>query len=121
MAWTRHELDAAYNNGAAVADSQDYRARWQAASDAVRAVPQSRLDLRYGAGRARRSTIFRAGRSRRRCSCSSTAATGSATRRSASPSSRKARCPHGINVALPGYTLGPEARLSDIVAEYARR
>jgi len=28
---------------------------------------------------------------------------------------------HGINVAIPGYTLAPDARLTDIVAEIARR
>src|SRR5258708_39998630 len=44
----RAALDAAYDNTAAVADSQLYRAKWWDRSAAIRAQPQSRLDLRYG-------------------------------------------------------------------------
>jgi arylformamidase len=44
----RAALDAAYDNTAAVADSQAYRARWWETSAGIRAEPRSRLDLRYG-------------------------------------------------------------------------
>jgi arylformamidase len=44
----RATLDAAYDNTGAVADSQQYRARWWDRSAAIRAEPTSKLDLRYG-------------------------------------------------------------------------
>jgi hypothetical protein len=75
----RATLDAAYDNTAAVSDSQAYRARWWEASAAVRAEPRSRLNLRYG-------TIFPADWRSRHCLCSFTAAIGNAMRKSASPS-----------------------------------
>src|SRR5260221_10833262 len=43
----RAALDAAYNNGAAVADSPDWLARWQELSAAVRSGPRARLDIPY--------------------------------------------------------------------------
>ena len=44
----RATLDAAYDNTGAVADSQDYRARWWETSAELRVKPTSRLDLRFG-------------------------------------------------------------------------
>src|SRR5262245_63193985 len=44
----RAALDAAYNNGAAVADSADWLVRWRELSAAVRASPRARLDIPYG-------------------------------------------------------------------------
>src|SRR5262249_3765187 len=44
----RATLDAAYNNGAAVADSADWLTRWRELSAAVRASPGARLDGPYG-------------------------------------------------------------------------
>src|SRR5262245_56362251 len=44
----RAALDAAYNNGAAVADSEDWLARWRVRSDAIRASSGARNDIVYG-------------------------------------------------------------------------
>lgn len=112
----RATLDAAYDNTAAVADSQAYRARWYETSAAVRAKPASRLDLRYG--------------ERPRAMLDYFSATeggplfvfihgGYWQRNEKERFAFTALGPnaHGINVAVPGYTLAPDARLSDIVAE----
>jgi len=113
----RTALDAAYDNLAAVKDSQDYRARWWEASAAIRSQPQSRLNLRYGT------------RPRATLDYFSSAATKSPLfvfihggywqRNEKERFSFVATGPlaHGINVAVPGYTLAPDARLKDIVAE----
>jgi arylformamidase len=113
----RPALDAAYDNTAAVKDSQDYRARWWEASAAIRSEPESRLDLRYGTrpratldyfpSAARKSPLFvfiHGGYwQRNEKERFSFIATGPRA--------------HGIDVAVPGYTLAPDARLKDIVAE----
>jgi arylformamidase len=115
----RATLDAAYDNTAAVADSQDYRARWYETSAAVRAKPTSRLDLRYGerpramldyfpVAKGAPLFVFIHGGYWQRNEKERFAFTA------LGPNA------HGINVAVPGYTLAPDARLTDIVAEIRR-
>lgn len=113
----RAALDAAYDNTAAVADVQDYRERWLTVSTALRTAPTSKCDLRYGArpratldffpggGRSGPLFVFIHG--------------GYWQRNEKERFSFTAQGPlaHGINVAVPGYTLAPDARLTDIVAE----
>src|SRR5712671_1697359 len=60
----RAALDAAYNNGAAVADSADWLARWRELSTAVRASPRARLDIPYGSRPRARFDYFPAGAAR---------------------------------------------------------
>jgi arylformamidase len=113
----RAALDAAYDNTGAVADSQAYRARWWESSAAIRAEPEARLNLRYDIRPRAALDYFPSG---------ATAAPlfvfihGGYWQRNEKerfsfvvPGPRS----HGINVAVPGYTLAPEARLTDIVAE----
>ena len=113
----RAALDAAYDNVGAVAHSQAYSGRWWQASAVVRADPQSQLDLRYGARPRATLDYFPSGaayaplfvfihggywqRNEKERFCFIV------------PGPRS----HGINVAVPGYTLAPEARLAEIVAE----
>jgi arylformamidase len=113
----RAALDIAYDNTGAVADSQAYRARWWQASAAIRAEPESRLDLRYGVRPRATLDYFPSGAThaplfvfihggywqRNEKERFSFIVPG--------PRSR------GINVAVPGYTLAPEARLTEIAAE----
>ena len=55
----RQTLDAAYNNSAAVADSDRYLADWVRRSEALRARMPDHLDLAYGdAPRARSAARF---------------------------------------------------------------
>ena len=44
----RAALDAAYNNGAAVADAPRYRADWAARSERMRARHAATMDISYG-------------------------------------------------------------------------
>jgi arylformamidase len=113
----RAALDAAYDNTGAVADSQAYRARWWELSAVIRAEPTSRLDLRYGPQPRATLDYFPGGASGGPLFVF---IHGGYWQRNEKerfsfivPGPRSL----GMNVALPGYTLAPEASLSDIVAE----
>ena len=112
----RAALDAAYDNAAAVANSQHYRALWWEASSVMRAEPASKIDLRYGERTRATLDYFPAQAGaplfvfihggywqRNEKERFSFAASGPLAR--------------GINAAVPGYTLGPDARMTDIVGE----
>ena len=113
----RQALDAAYNNSAAVADSDRYLADWLRRSGALRARMPDHLDLAYGDAPRARLDFFAANRA------------GALTRlffhggywqRNAKEGfSFVAEGPlaHGFNVAVAGYTLAPEARIDGIVQE----
>jgi len=109
----RVALDAAYNNSAAVANSAQVVAGWQARSDRLR--PSSR-ELSYGKAERNRIDLFEA---------TSGAPLlvfihgGYWQMRAKENFSFLAAGPlaHGISVALVGYTLAPEERLDGIVAE----
>jgi len=113
----RAALDAAYNNSAAVADSAGFIARWEEKSAALRHALPEHLDLRYGAAPRARLDFFTAG--------TKGAPTllfihgGYWQRNAKEMFSFIASGPLalGINVALLGYTLAPEARLDSIVDE----
>lgn len=112
----RAALDAAYNNGAAVANSADIVAGWKERSAARRASPGASLDLVYGS-RPREKFDYFPGQQggplfvfihggywqRREKESFACFATGPLA--------------HGFNVAVPGYTLAPEVRLGTIVEE----
>ena len=84
-AMSRAERDAAYDNVGAVKDSMALNAARAAASEAFRGAHAEHLDLRYGKRERNRGTCFRQRTRKRRASCSSMVATGSATARSSSP------------------------------------
>jgi hypothetical protein len=120
MVWrgfSRAALDAAYNNGAAVAESAAMVASWTARSAATRGRDGTTRDLRYGARPRNRIDIFR----------TDAAAPpllvwfhgGYWQRNSKEVFSCLAEGPLalGMDVAMPGYTLAPEATLTEIVAE----
>ncbi|PWT86771.1 MAG: alpha/beta hydrolase [Proteobacteria bacterium] len=113
----RVALDAAYNNTVAVADSTQWIARWTDASAKLRQTPSARLDIAYGKRpRARLDYL----------PCQATRAPlfvfihgGYWQRNDKDMFTCMAEGPlaRGFDVALPGYTLGPDARLRDIVGE----
>jgi arylformamidase len=113
----RAALDAAYDNTAAVADSQAYRARWWEQSAAIRAEPNARLDLRYG--RRPRATLDYFPSGANGAPLFVFIHGGYWQRNEKERFSFIVPGPRslGMNVALPGYTLAPEASLTDIVAE----
>jgi arylformamidase len=111
----RQALDAAYNNSAAVADSDRYLADWLHRSEALRARMPDHLNLVYGNAPRARLDFFPA-------NCTGAATLlffhGGYWQRNAKegfgfvaegPLSR------GFHVALAGYTLAPEATMDRIV------
>jgi hypothetical protein len=112
----RAALDAAYNNGAAVADSPKIVADWEARSARLRAAHPEGMDLRYGPDERNRIDYFAA---RRDGPVLAFIHGGYWQNRAKEIFSFVAEGPlaWGINVALIGYTLAPQKRLDGIVAE----
>jgi len=110
------DRDFGLNNGVAVPGSADMVAGWERLSAEMRARYPDHLDLRYGPRERNRIDFLKAG-------------DGAPTllfihggywqHRAKEMFAAFAEGPmaHGINVALIGYTLAPEATLDDIVAE----
>ncbi len=112
----RPTLDAAYDNAAAVPNTPEYRARWDEVSAKLRAKPISRLDLRFGERPRATLDYFPA---KPGAPLFVFIHGGYWQRNEKERFSFTALGPnaHGVNVAVPGYTLAPQARLTDIVAE----
>ena len=112
----RAALDAAYNNSAAVKDSAQIVAEWEARSARLRAKHPEGMDLRYGPEERNRIDYFV---SRRDGPVLAFIHGGYWQNRSKEIFSFIAEGPlaWGINVALIGYTLAPQKRLDGIVAE----
>jgi arylformamidase len=113
----RAELDTAYNNSAAVANSADKVAEWRARSSQFRSRRNQLLDLRYGEKLRNRTDVF---------TCGQPAAPlfvfihgGYWQRNDKETFSCMAEGPlaAGFDVALPGYPLAPDASLTEIVVE----
>lgn len=110
-------LDAAYNNMAAVADSADRLASWVERSAALRASHPGELDIAYGPGERQGVDLFRCGQAG--APMLAFIHGGWWQRNSRQVFSCLAHGPlaHGFDVAMIGYTLAPEARLTAMVAE----
>ena len=116
-AMSRAERDAAYNNSAAVADSPVLNAAREAASVAFRAAHPGHLDLRYGPRERNSWDLFPA--ADRKAPCLVFIHGGYWQRNSKDQFANLITGPfaHGWAAALPGYTLAPDASLTEIVAE----
>ena len=110
------QLDAAYNNSAAVADSPAILADWQARSEHLRAAHPQLLDLRYGQAERNRIDYFAA---KRGGPVLVFIHGGYWQMRAKETFSFLAEGPlaHGMHVAFVGYTLAPQKRLEGIIAE----
>lgn len=112
----REALDLGLNNSVAVSGSADMVAGWEQRSADLRKRHPQHIDLRYGPRERNRIDFLKAGDS---------APTllfihgGYWQMRAKEVFSVVAEGPmaHGINVALIGYTLAPEATMDEIVAE----
>jgi acetyl esterase/lipase len=113
---SRDEVDRGLNNGAAVAASADIIAAWEKRSAALRQQHPRHLDLRYGPRERNRIDFLKAADKaptllfihggywqHRAKEIFALVAEGAMA--------------HGINVALIGYTLAPDATLDEIVGE----
>ena len=112
----RAELDAAYNNGAAVKNSAQIVADWKARSARVREKYPDGLDLRYGPAERNRIDFFEA---KKDAPLLVFIHGGYWQMREKETFAFVVPGPlaHGISVALVGYTLAPEKRLDGIVGE----
>jgi arylformamidase len=114
--WSKQELDHGLNNGTAVAGSADIVAGWDRRSAALRAGYPDHLDLRYGPRERNRIDVLKAAD---RAPTLLFIHGGYWQMRAKENFTVVAEGPlaHGINVAMIGYTLAPEATLDEIVAE----
>jgi arylformamidase len=113
---SQQDLDRGLNNGQAVAGSADIVAGWDQRSAELRKRHSAHLDLRYGPRERNRIDFFKI-------------AEGAPTLLFIHGGYWQMRAKenfalfaegsmaHGINVALIGYTLAPDATLDEIVAE----
>ena len=117
----RATLDAAYNNSVAVADSPQWLARWRERSAALRAATQDRLlDISYGNRPRARLDYFSAGCTQAPLFVFIHGGYWQRNDKEMFAFVADGPCLHGIDVAVIGYTLAPEARLTDIVEEIDR-
>jgi arylformamidase len=113
----RAALDAAYNNTEAVRDSADFRERWERRSDAIRAGKGAWLDLPYGERPRAKLDYFPCGKERPPLFVFIHGGYWQRNDKEMFAFVSDGPRPHGIDVATVGYTLAPQARLTDIVAE----
>lgn len=113
---SREEVDRGLNNGAAVAASADIVADWEKRSAGLRQRHAQHLDLRYGPRERNKIDFLRA---RDGAPTLLFIHGGYWQHRAKEVFTVVAEGPmaHGINVALIGYTLAPDATLDEIVAE----
>jgi arylformamidase len=116
-AMSRAERDAAYNNSAAVQNSAELNAAREAASAAFRAAHPGHLDLRYGPRERNTWDLFPA--TDPGAPCIVFIHGGYWQRNSKDQFANLIAGPyaHGWAAALPGYTLAPDASLTEITAE----
>ncbi len=113
---SQRERDLGLNNSVAVAASADIMAGWERRSAALRARNSADLDLRYGPRERNRIDFFKA---RDKAPTLLFIHGGYWQNRAKEVFAVVAEGPmaRGVNVALIGYTLAPEATLDQIVAE----
>ncbi|MBR1202162.1 MULTISPECIES: alpha/beta hydrolase [unclassified Bradyrhizobium] len=115
-AMSQQERDLGLNNGVAVKGSAEIVAGWEQRSAALRQKHPEHLDLRYGPRERNRIDFLKA---RDGAPTLLFIHGGYWQTRAKEVFTIFAEGPmaHGINVALIGYTLAPDATLDDIVAE----
>jgi arylformamidase len=113
---SQQDRDLGLNNGVAVKGSGDIVAGWERRSAGIRARHSGHLDLRYGPRERNRIDFLQA---REKAPTLLFIHGGYWQLRAKEVFTVFAEGPmaHGINVALIGYTLAPEATLDEIVAE----
>lgn len=113
---SKEELDRGLNNSLAVPGSGEIMAGWEQQSAALRTRYPAHLDLRYGPRERNRIDFLRAAD---RAPTLLFIHGGYWQMRAKEFFTLIADGPmaHGINVALTGYTLAPDAKLDEIVAE----
>ena len=114
---TRAQLDAAYNNTAAVRNSADKLADWTERSKRVRAERSELLDLEYGRRPRNRIDIFRCGKAHAPLLVYIHGGYWQRNAKEFFACLVEGPIARGFDAALVGYTLAPEATLTEIVGE----
>jgi arylformamidase len=100
-----------------VADSPEWLARWRERSAIVRASPGARVDIIYGARSRARLDYFPCGKKQAPLFVFIHGGYWQRNEKETFAFVADGPRAHGIDVAVPGYTLAPQARLTDIVEE----
>jgi len=114
---TRAELDAAYNNSAAVANSAAKLDEWAQRSADLRRRQPDLLDLAYGPRPRNRIDVFRCGREAAPLFVFIHGGYWQRNSKDVFVCMAEGPMAHGFDTALVGYTLAPEATLGEIVDE----
>jgi arylformamidase len=116
----RAQLDAAYNNRAAVANAADIIADWNERSARLRRERKAHLDLAYGHGARERIDFFPAADPKAPTLAFIHGGYWQMNDKENFAFLGEGPLAHGVNFALIGYTLAPATRLDGIVAETRR-
>jgi acetyl esterase/lipase len=111
------ERDAAYDNGKAVTNSAALIAERNAASEQARATLKSVLDLPYGPRERNKIDLYPASDPNAPCLVFIHGGYWQRNSREVFAMLVEGIAAHGWSVAIPGYTLAPEATLTEIVGE----
>jgi acetyl esterase/lipase len=114
---TRAQLDAAYNNTAAVENSAEKLAEWQERSKCVRAERNELLDQSYGTRPRNKIDIFRCGKQGAPLLAYIHGGYWQRNAKEFYACLALGPLARGMDAAMIGYTLAPEATLSEIVDE----
>jgi len=114
------ERDAAYNNNLAVANSAELVERRNAASTAFRQAHPAGLDIPYGPGSRQKWDLFAAQDPSAPCLVFIHGGYWQRNAREDFACFAEGIIAHGWSMALPGYTLAPDATLAAIVDEIRR-
>ena len=117
---TRAERDGAYNNSAAVPGSAKIVDEWTADSARLRARHAGTIDLAYGPRPRNKWDLFPAAERSAPCLVHIHGGYWQARSRENFSCMMEGVLAAGFSAAMPGYTLAPEASLSEIVAEIHR-
>jgi len=109
--------DAAYNNGQAVPSWVEKFAGWTAESAAIRARFSATMDLPFGAGERQKIDLYPGRDPRAPCLVYFHGGYWMRNSREMFAVLGEGVAAHGWSVAMPGYTLAPEATLAEIVGE----
>jgi acetyl esterase/lipase len=114
---TRAQLDTAYDNTVAVPDAAQRRDGWIARSAQMRAAHPDLLDLAYGPKPRNTIDVFRCGRERAPLFVFIHGGYWQRNAKEMFAVMAEGPLARGFDVALIGYTLAPEATLTEIVGE----
>lgn len=116
-ALSQAERDAAYDNTAAVKNSSELITERNAASAALRATRKAFLDIPYGDRDRTKFDLYPAAHSTAPCMVFLHGGYWQRNSREVFAMLVEGVAAHGWSVAIPGYTLAPDASLSEIVRE----